>query len=80
MDGVAGLDGLTVKTRCLSGYSHYPPPQPPAQLSPSTSSTPLRQPSDALCPILGPRKRSQTWHNRQVGNKARKSVSLSHLF
>ena len=26
-DGVAGLDGLTVKTCCLSGYSHYPPPQ-----------------------------------------------------
>ena len=34
MDWVAGLDGLTVKTCCLSGYSHYLPPQPPAQLSP----------------------------------------------
>ena len=25
---------LTVQANCLSGYSHYPPPQPPAQLSP----------------------------------------------
>ena len=32
-DGVAGLGGLTVQAHCLSGYSHYPPPQPPAQLS-----------------------------------------------
>ena len=32
-DGVAGLGGLTVQVHCLSGYSHYPPPQPPAQLS-----------------------------------------------
>ena len=32
-NGVAGLDGLTVKTHCLSGYCHYPPPQSPAQLS-----------------------------------------------
>ena len=31
-DGVAGLGGLTVQALCLSGYSHYPPPQPPAQL------------------------------------------------
>ena len=31
--GVAGLDGLTVQAQCLSGHSHYPPPQPPAQLS-----------------------------------------------
>ena len=35
VDGVAGLGGLTVQTHCLSGYSHYPPPQPPAQLSPN---------------------------------------------
>ena len=35
MDGVAGLGGLTVQAHCLSGYSHYPPPQPPAQLSPN---------------------------------------------
>ena len=34
-DGVAGLGGLTVQAHCLSGYSHYPPPQPPAQLSPN---------------------------------------------
>ena len=32
-DGVAGLGGLTVQAHCLSGYSHYPPPQPLAQLS-----------------------------------------------
>ena len=32
-DGVAGLGGLTVQALCLSGYSHYPPPQPPAELS-----------------------------------------------
>ena len=32
-DRVAGLGGLTVQAPCLSGYSHYPPPQPPAQLS-----------------------------------------------
>ena len=31
-DRVAGLSGLTVQAHCLSGYSHYPPPQPPAQL------------------------------------------------
>ena len=31
-DGVAGLGGLTVQAHCLSGYSHYPPPQTPAQL------------------------------------------------
>ena len=35
MDGIAGLGGLTVQAHCLSGYSHYPPPQPPAQLSPN---------------------------------------------
>ena len=34
VDGVAGLGGMTVQAHCLSGYSHYPPPQPPAQLSP----------------------------------------------
>ena len=34
-DGVAGLSGLTVQAHCLSGYSHYPPLQPPAQLSPN---------------------------------------------
>ena len=34
-DGVTGLGGLTVQAHCLSGYSHYPPPQPPAQLSPN---------------------------------------------
>ena len=33
VDGVAGLGGLTVQGLCLSGYSHYPPPQSPAQLS-----------------------------------------------
>ena len=32
-DRVAGLGGLTVQALCLSGYSHYPPPQPLAQLS-----------------------------------------------
>ena len=32
-DGVVGLGGLTVQALCLSGYSHYPPLQPPAQLS-----------------------------------------------
>ena len=32
-DGVVGLGGLTVQTLCLSGYSHYPPLQSPAQLS-----------------------------------------------
>ena len=31
-DGVAGLDGLAIQAHCLSGHSHYPPPQPPAQL------------------------------------------------
>ena len=34
-DGVAGLGGLTVQAHCLRGYSHYPPPQPPAQVSPN---------------------------------------------
>ena len=33
-DGVVGLGGLTVQAHCLSGYFHYPPPQPLAQLSP----------------------------------------------
>ena len=33
VDGVAGLGGLTVQALCLSGYSHYLPPQPLAQLS-----------------------------------------------
>ena len=33
VDGVVGLGGLTVQAHCLSGYSHYPPPRPPAQLS-----------------------------------------------
>ena len=32
-DGVAGLGGLTVQAHCLSGYSHYPPPQPPAVIN-----------------------------------------------
>ena len=32
-DGVGGLGGLKVQAHCLSVYSHYPPPQPPAQLS-----------------------------------------------
>jgi len=31
-DRVAGLGGLTVRAHCPSRY--YPPPQPPAQLSP----------------------------------------------
>ena len=31
-DRVAGLGGLTVQAHCLSRHSHYPPPQPPAQL------------------------------------------------
>ena len=30
-DRVAGVGGLTVQAHCLSGYSHYPPPQPLAQ-------------------------------------------------
>ena len=34
-DGVVGLGGLTVQPHCLSGYSHYPPPQPHVQLSPN---------------------------------------------
>ena len=33
VDRVAGLGGLTVQAPCLSGYSHYPLPQPSAQLS-----------------------------------------------
>ena len=37
-DGVTGLGGLTVQAHCLSGYSHYPPPHPPAQLSPKALS------------------------------------------
>ena len=33
VNGVVGLGGLlTVQACCLSRYSHYPPPQPPAQL------------------------------------------------
>ena len=31
-DGVAGLGGLAIQAHCLSGHSHYLPPQPPAQL------------------------------------------------
>ena len=27
-----GLGVFTVQAHCLSGYSHYPPPQPPNQL------------------------------------------------
>ena len=30
MEGVAGLGGLAVQAHCLSGYSHFPLPQPPA--------------------------------------------------
>ena len=33
VDRVAGLCGLTVQAHCLSRYTHYPPPQPLAQLS-----------------------------------------------
>ena len=35
-DGVTALGGLTVtvQAHCLNVYSHYPPPQPPAQLFP----------------------------------------------
>ena len=33
-DGDAGLGGMIVQAHCLSGSSHYPPTQPPAQLSP----------------------------------------------
>jgi len=32
-----GLGWLTVQAHCLSGYSHYPPPQPLAQFSLSCS-------------------------------------------
>ena len=32
VDGVVDLCGLTIQARCLSRYSHYPPPQPQAQL------------------------------------------------
>ena len=32
VDRVAGLGGLTIQAHCLSGYSHYPPPQPLMQL------------------------------------------------
>ena len=28
--GLRAWGGLTVQAPCLSGYSHYPPPQPPA--------------------------------------------------
>ena len=46
-DGVTGLGGLTVQTHCLSGHSHCPPPQPPAQLSPYTLSPIIQQASNA---------------------------------
>jgi len=35
MDGIMDLGGLTLKAQCPSGYSHYPPPQATALLSPS---------------------------------------------
>ena len=38
MDGIVGLDGLIVQAYCLNGYSHHPPPQPPAKLSPKSVS------------------------------------------
>ena len=31
-DGVTGLGGMTVQAHGLSGYSHYPSPEPLAQL------------------------------------------------
>ena len=40
VNGVAGLGGLlTVQACCLSRYSHYPPPQPPAQLPQKKNAT-----------------------------------------
>ena len=33
VDGFRALGGLTVQAHYLSGYSHCPPPRPPAQLS-----------------------------------------------
>ena len=36
MDGIVGLDGFIVQAYCLNGYSHHPPPQPPAKLSPKS--------------------------------------------
>ena len=50
-DGVTGLGGLTVQTHCLSGHSHCPPPQPPAQLSPYTLSPIIQQASNAAMHI-----------------------------
>ena len=32
-DKASGLGRLTIQALCLSGYSHNPPHQPPAQLS-----------------------------------------------
>ena len=40
--GLRAWDELTVQPHCLSRYSHYPPDQPPAQLSPDVLS-PVRQ-------------------------------------
>ena len=48
-DGVGGLGGLTVQAHCLSGYSHYPPPQPPAQLSPNQRVAPCWKLSVGNC-------------------------------
>ena len=46
-DRVANLGGLTVQAHCLSGYSHYSPPYPLAELSPDTLSSVLQQASTA---------------------------------
>ena len=34
MDEDVGLGGMTAPEHCLSRCTHYPPPQPPAHLSP----------------------------------------------
>ena len=36
VDGIVGLDGLIVQAYCLNGYSHHPPPQSLAKLSPKS--------------------------------------------
>ena len=46
MDGVAGMGGLAVQAHCLSGYSHYLPPQPLAQVSPNTLFPVIQQASN----------------------------------
>ena len=48
-DGIMDFGGLTYEHVCLSRYSHYPPPQSLAQLSPDTLSPIVQQVNLGSC-------------------------------